>query len=291
MGDKQVLNFEVSHSSFNSVVLMNSYKIPVVTLFMSSSDVTSIEMENMLSRYAAEFAGQFLLARVDIDMDADLKEQYQITSAPMIKIFKDANMVHQEVGIVDADDMAAVLKSFGISRAGDGLREEASRLNTQGDTEGAIKKLTEAIQLDPGNVRVALDMTQLLLDINMVEEAVKLFNRLPDSAKNSDQGKLIIGQVTFKNLAAKTPGVESLLKAVEEDSTDIDSKFYLAICYIAERQFDQALEYAFDVLTLEPNYKEGAAQEIIVTVIEMLDLFDTEAATKARRSLANIVSS
>jgi len=291
MGDKQVLNFEVSHSSFNSVVLMNSYKIPVVTLFMSSSDVNSIEMESMLAGYAAEFAGQFLLARIDVDMDAELKDQYQITNAPMMKIFKDANMVHQEAGVLESEQMEAILKSFGIFRAGDELREEAARLNIQGDTEGAIKKLTEAIQLDPGNVRVALDMTQLLLDINVVDEAVKLFNRLPDSAKNSDQGKLIIGQVTFKNLAAKTPGVESLLKAVEEDSTDIDSKFYLAICYIAERKFEQALENAFEVLKVEANYKEGAAQEIIVTAIEMLDLFDTEAATKARRSLANIVSS
>jgi len=291
MGDKQVLNFEVSHSSFNSVVLMNSYKIPVVTLFMSSSDVSSIEMESMLAGYAAEFAGQFLLARVDVDMDAELKDQYQITNAPMMKIFKDANMVHQEAGVLESEQMEAILKSFGIFRAGDELREEAARLNIQGDTEGAIKKLTEAIQLDPGNVRVALDMTQLLLDINVVDEAVKLFNRLPDAAKNSDQGKLIIGQVTFKNLAVKTPGVESLLKAVKEDSTDIDSKFYLAICYIAERKFEQALENAFEVLKVEADYKEGAAQEIIVTAIEMLDLFDTEAATKARRSLANIVSS
>lgn len=291
MNAKQVLNFEVSQSNFNSVVLMNSYKIPVVTLFMSPSDVNCIELESMLSGYASEFAGQFLLARVDIDMEPGLKEQYQISNVPTIKIFRDTEMVHQEIGIVEANEFAAILKSFGVFRVGDSLREEASVLNASGDTSGAIQKLTEAIQKDPGNIRVALDMTQLLLDIDVVDEAVKLFNRLPDKAKNSDQGKLIIGQVTFKNMAMKTPGKDALLNLIKVDDADIDSKFYLAICYVAERKYEQALENAFAVLTVDAGYKDGAVQEIIVTIIDMLDLFDAEAAKKARRTLANIVSS
>ncbi len=290
MSTKQVLNFEVSQSNFNSVVLMNSYKLPVVVLFMSPSNVVCLELESMLAECAKEFAGQFILARVDIDMDADLKEQYDITNVPTIKVFKDSEMVHQEFGMVDESEIAKMLKGFGIYRASDELREQASALNAQGDTNGAIQKLTEAIQQDPGNARVVLDMTQLLLDINLVDDAVGLFNRLPDKHKNSDAGKLIIGQVTFKNLAEKTPGINSLVKALEEDENDIDAQFYLAVCYVAERDFEQALDNAFKVLSVDPDYKDGASQELIVTIINMLDIYDPEAAKKARRNLANIVN-
>jgi len=291
MSTKQILNFEVTQSSFNSVVVMNSYKLPVVTLFMSPSLPMCIQLESMLAGFASDFAGQFLLARIDIDMDVDLKEQYKIVNVPTIKIFKDGEMVHQEIGVVEEDEMAAVLKSFGIFKESDNLREEAAKLNASGDVPAAIQKLTEAIKLDPSNTRVALDMTQLLLDINIIDDAVALFNRLPDAVKNSDKGKLIVGQVTFKNLAAKTDGLEQLALTVESHPDDLDARFYLAICYVAERSFDKALENAFVVLAKMADYKDGAAQELIVTIINMLDMIDVEAAKSARRTLGNIVSS
>jgi len=291
MSTKQVLNFEVTQSSFNSVVLMNSYKLPVVTLFMSPSLQMCIQLESMLTGFARDFAGQFLLARIDIDMDVDLKDQYEIVNVPTIKVFKDGEMVHQEVGVVEESEMAIVLKSFGIFKESDNLREEAARLNESGDVPAAIQKLTEAIKLDPSNTRVALDMTQLMLDINIVDDAVALFNRLPDSVKNSDKGKLIVGQVTFKNLAAKTEGLEALESKVMANPDDLDAKFHLAICHVSERSFDKALDNAFVVLTEMADYKDGAAQELIVTIINMLDLFDAEAAKSARRTLGNIVSS
>jgi len=78
MNDKQILNFEVSQSNFNSVVLMNSYKLPIFTLFMSPSLGMCIQLDSLLSKFAEDFAGEFLLARIDIDMGTGLREQYEI---------------------------------------------------------------------------------------------------------------------------------------------------------------------------------------------------------------------
>ncbi|GAB6071287.1 co-chaperone YbbN [Thiomicrorhabdus hydrogeniphila] len=290
MSDKQVLNFEISQSNFNSVVLMNSYKLPVFALFMSPSLGTCIQYENLLSSFAEEFAGQFLLARIDIDMETDLREQYEIVNVPTLKVFKDSEMVHQEVGLLEEAELAALLKSYGIYKASDELREKAKQMHLNNDTAGAIKTLTEAIQADPVNTRIALDMIQILLDMNELEEAKSLFNRLPDKDKNSEIGKAIVGQMTFKDLAAKTPGLANLIKMVKEDPANYEARLYLAVCFVAEHAFEEALDQTFEILENMPGFKEGAAQELTITIINMLEDSQPELAKDARRILGNMLA-
>lgn len=290
MSDKQVLNFEISQSNFNSVVLMNSYKLPVFTLFMSPSLGMCIQLENLLTKYAEDFAGEFLLARIDIDMETDLREQYEIVNVPTLKVFKDGEMVHQEVGLLEEAELAALLKSFGIYKASDDMREKAKQMHLNNDTAGAIKTLTEAIQSDPRNTRVALDMIQILLDINELEEAKSLFNRLPDKDKNSEIGKAIVGQMTFKDLASKTPGLVSLIKMVDEDPANYEARLYLAVCYVAEHAYEEALDQTFEILENMPGFKDGAAQELTITIINMLEGSQPELAKDARRILGNMLA-
>lgn len=290
MSNKQVLNFEVSQSNFNSVVLMNSYKLPVFTLFMSPSLGMCIQLDSLLSKFAEDFAGEFLLARIDIDMETDLREQYEIVNVPTLKVFKDGEMVHQEVGLLEETELAALLKSYGIYKASDDMREKAKQMHLDNDTAGAIKTPTQTIQSDPSNTRVALNMIQILLDINQLEEAKSLFNRLPDKDKNSEIGKAIVGQMTFKDLAAKTPGLVNLIKMVDEDSGDYDAKLYLAVCYVAEHAYEEALDQTFEILENMPGFKDGAAQELTVTIINMLEGSQPELAKDARRVLGNMLA-
>lgn len=283
-------NFEVSLSNFNSIVLMNSYKLPVFTLFMSPSVGVCIDLERSLSKFADEFAGQFILARVDVDMAPELREDYAIVNVPTLKIFKDGKVVHQEVGMVQEDELSDLFKSHGIYRASDELREQARQQHLSGDTPAAIATLTEAIQTDPSNTRVAMDMIQIMLDINVLDQATALFNRLPDKEKESDTGKALVGQITFKALAAKTAGLVSLMEKIKQQPTDFDARFDLAVCYVAEHGYEGAMSEIFEILDQEPGYKAGAAQELAVSIINMLEPNNPELARESRRILSNMLS-
>jgi hypothetical protein len=61
--------------------------------------------------------------------------------------------------------------------------------------------LTQAISSEPSNVRVALDMVQIFLDIGEIEQAQSLFDRLPEVAQKLDIGISIASQLNFKRLA------------------------------------------------------------------------------------------
>ena len=42
-----------------------------------------------------------------------------------------------------------------------------------------------------------MDMVQIFLDINELDQAKSLFNRLPAKDRESDMGKTLLGQLSF----------------------------------------------------------------------------------------------
>jgi len=172
----------------------------------------------------------------------------------------------------------------------DELREQARSMHIAGDTVEAIGLLTKAIQQDPTNTLVAMDMVQIFIDINELEPAKSLFNKLPDIDKESDTGKALLGQLTVRDLAAKTEGKAALQARINIDAKDHDAHFDLAICLVAEHDYKQAMDSLFTILSQEPEFKEGAAREMIITLTDMLTPNEPELAQSFRRRLANLLN-
>lgn len=290
MAAPEIYNFEISDDNFDSLVLINSHKLPVFVFFLSPVSPTCIAMENALISYAEEFAGQFILARLDIDMYTQVRDRLEIKNVPMLKIFKDGEMVHQELGSMTEEALAQVFRQFGIFNPAEDLRIQAQEKHKNGETPEAIQLLAKAAQMNPGNTKIAMDMCQIFLDINMLAEAAELFTKLPNKSKETETGRFLIGQITFKKLALDTEGKQSLMAKLADNASDEDTQFDLAICLIAEQAYKEGMAELFSLLKQNPNAKGGGAQELTVVVINMLDLNNKELASEFRRQLSNILA-
>ena len=172
----------------------------------------------------------------------------------------------------------------------DELREQARSKHIAGETMEAINLLTAAIQQDPSNTLIAMDMVQIFIDINELEQAKGLYSKLPDVDKESNTGKVLLGQLTFRDLAANTEGKAALQARISNDAQDYAAHFDLAICLVAEHDYKQAMESLFFILANEPEFKEGAAREMIVALNDMLAPNEPELAQSFRRRLANMLT-
>ncbi|MGD8484603.1 MAG: tetratricopeptide repeat protein [Thioalkalispiraceae bacterium] len=288
--DKEVYIFEVSESSFNTSVLLNSSKLPVVVIFMNVWSEPCAILADTFSRLAREFAGQFIFAKVDIDEQPALREQYNIENVPTLLVFKDAQQVRTELGQLNEDEARALLKDYGVYNESDEMRIQAREKHLSGDTPGAVMLLTEAIKKDPANTRVAMDMVQIFIDVNQVEDAKQLFARLPEAEQNSEMGKSISGQLLFKELAANTRGITTLNRELQQNPDNHDIRFDLAICQVADYQYRDAMDNLFKILESDADYKEGAAREMIITLNNMLMPAEPALAQEYRRKLANTLA-
>lgn len=282
--------FEVNQQKFNELVLLNSHKIPVIVEFLGVYSGPCIALEQELTEFAHYYHGQFIFAKVDIDEQPELAKEYEIVNLPTIKVFKDGKIVRTEEGQMTKEEQLAMLKDIGISRASDELREKAREKHASGDFSGAIQLLTQAIQKDPTNTQIALDMVLVMLDIDELDEAKTLFNRLPEKDRLSETGRTITSQITFKELAAKTDGRDALLARLENDPRDFDAHFDLSICLITEYRYEGALESLFTIFDKVPDYKDGAAREMLNYLLQNLSQSEPELVKKYRTRMGNAIA-
>jgi putative thioredoxin len=287
---KEVFVFEVSEKSFNQSVILNSNKIPVLVEFMGVWSEPCVIMADLFSDLAREFAELFIFAKVDIDEQPALREQFKIENVPTIIVFKDGQPTRTEVGQLQEAEARGLLKDLGIFHESDLIREEAREKHLSGDTSAAIMLLTEAIRKDPQNTRIAMDMVQIFIDLGQIEDARGLLNRIPAEDRNSEMGKALTGQLLFLELAAKTEGEEKLTQRLRQDEADHKARFDLALCQVAQHQYREAMENLLAIQMAEPAFKDGAAQEMIATLTNMLSPVDPDLAQDYRRKLANLLA-
>ncbi|MFC1774673.1 tetratricopeptide repeat protein [Pseudomonadota bacterium] len=287
---EQALIFEVGESGFDRYVIENSHKVPVLVEFMGIWSEPCVVMADILADLAKEFAGQFVFAKVDIDEQPGLRDQYNIENVPTLVVFRGGEVVLNQAGQMQEDELRVVLRGLGVFRESDEMRAQAREKHMAGDTPGAIVLLTEAIRKDPGNTRVAMDMVQIFIDMGELQQARQLFNKLPDADRETTMGRSLTGQLAFADLAATTAGIDALQERLVQDAADHAARFDLAVCLVSQHDYDGAMDHLFAVMESEPEFRDGAAREMIATLANMLSANAPERAQAYRRRLASLLN-
>lgn len=287
---KDIYIFEATTENFDQAVIQNSDKLPVITLFMSVSSEPCFVLSEILSKLAKEFAGQFIFAKVDIDEQAALLDKYKIKNVPTIVLIQNGNPIMTSEGLLTEDETRVLLKGVNVFDIVDEMRLQAREKHLAGDTENAIVTLSEAIQKEPSNIKVALDMVQIFIDIKQIDQANDLFEKIPEAAKQSDMGKSVTGQLTFINLAAEKKDIETLTKIITDDENNQQARFDLSICLTAEYKYEQAVEQLLLMHKQDESFQDGAAKELAMTIIGMLKATDPEIASRAQTKLSNLLN-
>lgn len=282
--------FEITEKSFPSAVVENSRKLPVVVAFITASSEPCFVLDHLFCDLAHEFAGRFVFARVDVAEQQELRKQYKIENVPTVMVFREGKPVRAELGQLQEPEARALLRDLGVYHESDALREQARDKHMAGDTTGAIVLLTEAIKKHPSNTRVAMDMVQIFIDIGDLDNAKALFERLPERERDSDTGKTLKGQLTVAEFAAKTEGLEMLQQRVAADGTDNQARFDLVVCLIAQHQYQEGMEHLLHIIKTNPEFRDGAARELMITVIRTLTPNNPDLAAEYQRKMANLLA-
>ncbi|URM89558.1 tetratricopeptide repeat protein [Streptomyces sp. MRC013] len=182
------LVIDVDEAGFERDVLQRSAEVPVVIDFWAEWCQPCKQLGPLLERLAVEYDGRFVLAKIDVDANQMLMQQFGIQGIPAVfavvagqalPLFQGAapepqiretldqlvQVAEQRFGLtgltVDADGEAPAAGA-GAVPAGpyDALLEAAVRALDSGDVAGAVRAYRNVLVDDPGNTEAKLGLAQ-----------------------------------------------------------------------------------------------------------------------------------
>jgi len=89
---------EVNDNNFEEKVIKQSSKIPVLVDFWASWCGPCMMIKPILENLAKEYKGKFVLAKMNVEDNQEIPQEYGIMSIPSIKLFKDGDIVDEFLG-------------------------------------------------------------------------------------------------------------------------------------------------------------------------------------------------
>lgn len=258
-------SFDVSIEEFETKVIQASLQVPVVIDFWAPWCGPCQTLKPMLEKLAEEYAGRFLLAKVNSDENPELSQHFGVRSIPSVKVLYQGQLVDEFNGALPEGQVRAFLDRFALPDAGGNLREEAAALVAAGQLDEALAKLSEASREKPGDEGIRLDAIEVLMQLGRNDEAGQLL--AADYTQAADRANALRARLALAAGAADTAGFEAKLVANPEDHA---TRLELARAYAGQNRFREALDNALEVVVRDRFFDEGAGRKALLQIFEAL---------------------
>src|SRR5436305_5285595 len=127
---------EANDQNFADVVLAESRRRPVVVDFWADWCQPCRMIGPVLERVADEKAGDFLLAKVDVDANPRISQAFRVQSIPAVKAFRDGAVVNEFVGAIPEQAIRQFVGTL-LPSGADQLAEQGFQAEAAGSMEEA----------------------------------------------------------------------------------------------------------------------------------------------------------
>jgi putative thioredoxin len=171
---------DVSQTDFPSAVIDESRRRPVVVDFWAEWCGPCKVLGPVLERLAGEAGGSWLLAKVDVDQNQALAQQFGVQGIPTVVAFRDGQVVNRFTGALGESEVRAFIDSI-VPTEADLTAAEAEMAYDRGEVAVAEAGFRAVLDHDGAHEIAGLGLATILLDRNDPAAALEVLARLPRS--------------------------------------------------------------------------------------------------------------
>jgi putative thioredoxin len=271
---------DITLANFESDLIQASLQQPVLLDIWAEWCGPCKALGPVLEQLETEYAGRFLLAKVNADeqqeITSQLSQMFGVRSIPFCVMFVGGQPVDGFVGALPAEKIREFLNKH-VPGEGEIVSEletlEAEQLAESGDTETALAKLEDALAKDPGNDEARFDLIKLLLAEGALEGAQAIFAPIADRATGllAEQRVNAFGRY-IDALAAARQGRSpaELSAAIEANKRDFTARFELAQIFFASGHFTEAMDELLEIIMRDKGWNDELARKTYVAILEVM---------------------
>lgn len=266
--------------------LEQSASIPVLFYFWSERSQHCLELTPVLESLAAQYNGQFILAKVDCDAEQMVASQFGLRAIPTVYLFQNGQPVDGFQGPQPEEAIRALLEKV-LPREEELKAQQALALIQEGNHAEALPLLKDAWQLSGQDSQIGLLLAETQIVLNRSEDAEAVLKTIPLQDQDTRyQG--LLAQIELLKQAADTPEIQLLQQQVEQNPDDAELASKLALQLHQVGRNEEALELLFSHLRKDLGAADGQARKMLQEILAALGTWDA-LASKYRRLLYSLL--
>jgi|TARA_R100000005_G_scaffold94816_1_gene73997 putative thioredoxin len=274
-----IVNIDETNAA--ALLIEESHRRPVVVDFWADWCGPCKSLMPVLEKLANEYAGAFLLAKVNADEQPMISQQFGVRSLPTVMVMQGGQPVDGFVGAQSEAQVRELLEKY-LPKPWDGLLKQGQELMAQGDFSSALGPLRQAFDDSGQRHDITLAYAHALLECNRLDDAQAVL----DTVRMADQDpawEQLVAQLKLKREAAVTPEMAALEERLEAEPGNHDVRHQLAVQYTNAGYFREALEHLITILRQDLNHADGATKKALIDTIASLGKSDPLAAEYQRK--------
>ncbi len=263
-------------------VLQNSVETPVLFNFWAPMSPESAELTPVLEKIAHEYAGVFILANINCEEQRMLAMQFGVQTLPTIALFSNGQPV-DGLGGPQTEEAVRDMLTRHLPNQDELTLKKAQGLIAEANFNDALlllKPLKEQLG-EQGAFKLAL--AECYIETQQFEQAEALLTAVLMQDQDAKFKELIAKIELFKQ-AMDTPEIRELQQAYEQNPSDFNIGYELAIQFNQVNKQEDALTILIKILQSDVNYADGDVKKTTMDILASLGQ-GNEIASRFRRQL------
>lgn len=263
---------DITLDNAQQYLIDESFKRPVVIDFWADWCGPCKSLMPILEKIANEYAGAFLLAKVNADEQQMISSQFGVRSLPTVMVMQNGQPIDGFNGALPEVQVRELLEKY-LPQPWEAPVKQAQLLMAEGNFTDALPLLRQAYDASKPMANIALLMVQCHLQLNRLDNAEAILSTIKIADQDAHYEQLA-AQIALQKQAAKTPELAALEDAYAKSPQDLAVRYQLALQYQQESQYRLALEHLLEIIRTDRNFADGEARKTFTAILTALGKAD-----------------